>query len=176
MKRYEYKVDVIKIGRFGIFDDSGKQTKQLNAPGEDGWELVCISEGAKYMKYVYCRELAEGQKASKVSQSSSERAPASPTQRLISSIVLFCMAMALTIATLVLSKGSNKYAFIILGVDLFLMAATVVLFIFSKKNSKVGTAFVIVSSLSTVAFLASFMIGVLLINMVIAPVYTPTLS
>lgn len=54
--KYEYRVEVIKAGITGWFDDSGKQTKQLNAIGEEGWRLVCISEGAKYMKYVFIRE------------------------------------------------------------------------------------------------------------------------
>lgn len=54
--KYEYKVEVIKIGRIAFLDDSKKQMKQLNAAGADGWKLVCISEGKKYMKYVYVRE------------------------------------------------------------------------------------------------------------------------
>lgn len=55
--KYEYKVEVIKCGVFGFLDDSKKQTKQLNTAGAEGWKLVCISEGKKYMKYVYVREL-----------------------------------------------------------------------------------------------------------------------
>ena len=54
--KYEYKVEVIKCGVFGFMDDSKKQTKQLNAAGAEGWKLVCISEGKKYMKYVYVKE------------------------------------------------------------------------------------------------------------------------
>ena len=57
--KYEYKVEVIKCGFFGFMDDSKKQTKQLNAAGADGWKLVCISEGKKYMKYVYIKEVEE---------------------------------------------------------------------------------------------------------------------
>ena len=37
-------------------NDNKKQEKQLNAAGEFGWKLVCISEGKKYMKYIYIRE------------------------------------------------------------------------------------------------------------------------
>ena len=59
MVKYEYKVEVMKGGVTGLFDDSSKQTKQLNEAGKEGWKLVCISEGAKYMKYVYIREIAE---------------------------------------------------------------------------------------------------------------------
>ncbi len=55
--KYIYKVEVIKGGLFGIFDDSGKQTKQLNAAGADGWKLVCVSEGKKYLKYIYVKEV-----------------------------------------------------------------------------------------------------------------------
>ena len=54
--KYEYKVEVIKIGKIAFLDDSKKQMKQLNAAGAEGWKLVCISEGKKYMKYVYVRE------------------------------------------------------------------------------------------------------------------------
>ncbi len=49
--KYIYKVEVLKVGIFGFLDDSGKQTKQLNAAGADGWKLVCISEGKKYFTY-----------------------------------------------------------------------------------------------------------------------------
>ena len=59
MVKYEYKVEIMKGGITGLFDDSAKQTKQLNEAGKEGWKLVCISEGAKYMKYVYIREIAE---------------------------------------------------------------------------------------------------------------------
>ncbi len=55
--KYEYKVEVIKGGITGLFDDSKKQEKQLNVAGADGWKLVSISEGKKYMKYVYIREI-----------------------------------------------------------------------------------------------------------------------
>jgi len=56
-KKFVYKVEVLKIGILGLFDDSGKQEKQLNAAGADGWELILISEGKKYMKYVYKKEI-----------------------------------------------------------------------------------------------------------------------
>lgn len=56
--KYEYKVEVIKGGIIGLFDDSKKQEKQLNVAGDAGWKLLCISEGKKYMKYVYVREKA----------------------------------------------------------------------------------------------------------------------
>ena len=59
MVKYEYKVEIMKGGITGLFDDSAKQTKQLNEAGKEGWKLVCISEGAKYMKYVYSREITE---------------------------------------------------------------------------------------------------------------------
>lgn len=52
---YEYKVEIVKGGII-FSNDNKKQEKQLNAAGADGWKLVCISEGKKYMKYVYCRE------------------------------------------------------------------------------------------------------------------------
>ncbi|MBQ6727955.1 MAG: DUF4177 domain-containing protein [Clostridia bacterium] len=55
--RYEYKVVPIKIGLFGLFDDSKKQIKQLNELGAQGWKLVVISKGRKYEKYVFIREL-----------------------------------------------------------------------------------------------------------------------
>ncbi len=54
--KYIYKVEVVKGGLLGLLDDSNKQTKQLNAAGADGWKLVCISEGKKYLKYVYMKE------------------------------------------------------------------------------------------------------------------------
>ena len=50
-----YKVEIVKTGLlFG--NDNKKQEKQLNAAGEFGWKLVCISEGKKYAKYVYAKE------------------------------------------------------------------------------------------------------------------------
>ena len=53
--KYEYKVEIVKTGLlFG--NDNKKQEKQLNAAGEFGWKLVCISEGKKYAKYVYAKE------------------------------------------------------------------------------------------------------------------------
>ena len=56
--KYEYKVEILKGGLISFLDDSKKQEKQLNAAGDFGWKLVCISEGKKYLKYVYCREKA----------------------------------------------------------------------------------------------------------------------
>ncbi len=56
--RYEYNVVPVKIGRVGLFDDSKKQIAQLNKLGEEGWKLITISEGKKYVKYVFIRELA----------------------------------------------------------------------------------------------------------------------
>jgi len=55
MKRYEYKVEIIKIGIF--FDSNTKQEKQLNTAGSEGWQLVAIVAGKKYLKYCYMREL-----------------------------------------------------------------------------------------------------------------------
>lgn len=55
--KYEYKVEIIKGGLL-FSNDNKKQEKQLNGAGEFGWKLVCISEGKKYMKYVYVREKA----------------------------------------------------------------------------------------------------------------------
>ena len=57
--KYVYRVEPIKVGAIGFLNDSGKQAKQLGASGEDGWELVCISEGKKYLKYVYCKEVSD---------------------------------------------------------------------------------------------------------------------
>ncbi len=57
--KYIYRVEPIKIGMLPVGDDSKKQEKQLSANGEDGWELVCVSEGAKYLKYVYCKEVSD---------------------------------------------------------------------------------------------------------------------
>ncbi len=56
--KYEYKVSLIKVGMVGFLDDSHKQEKQLNSFGEEGWKLVCISEGKKYLKYIFIREKA----------------------------------------------------------------------------------------------------------------------
>ena len=53
--KYEYKVEIVKGGII-FTNDNKKQEKQLNAAGEYGWKLVCISEGKKFLKYVYCRE------------------------------------------------------------------------------------------------------------------------
>ncbi len=55
--KYIYKVEVIKAGLIGLFDDSKKQTKQLDAAGAEGWKLVCVSEGKKYLKYIYMKEV-----------------------------------------------------------------------------------------------------------------------
>ncbi len=58
--KYEYKVELVKVGRIslgGLLDDSGKQEKQLNAAGAEGWKLVTISTGVKYLKYIYIKEV-----------------------------------------------------------------------------------------------------------------------
>lgn len=59
--RYEYKVVCVKVGRIGLLSDSGKQMKQLNELGAQGWKLVAISEGKALMKsvlkYIFIREL-----------------------------------------------------------------------------------------------------------------------
>lgn len=55
--KLEYKVEAIKIGAIGFLDDSKKQEKQLNIAGEQGWRLVSISEGKKYLKYIFVREV-----------------------------------------------------------------------------------------------------------------------
>ena len=57
--KYVYKVEPIKVGAIGFLNDSGKQEKQLGASGSDGWELVCVSEGKKYLKYVYCKAVSD---------------------------------------------------------------------------------------------------------------------
>jgi len=54
---YEYKVIVVKEGMFGFFDDSGKQEKQLNEYGAQGWKLIMRMEGKKAEKYVFIREM-----------------------------------------------------------------------------------------------------------------------
>lgn len=54
--KYIYRVEIIKQNV--IFNkDNKKQEKQLNAAGELGWKLVLISEGKKYMKYVFMKEI-----------------------------------------------------------------------------------------------------------------------
>lgn len=54
--KFEYKVEIIKGGII-FSNDNKKQEKQLNAAGADGWELIVISEGKKFMKYIYKREV-----------------------------------------------------------------------------------------------------------------------
>ncbi|MCL1945068.1 MAG: DUF4177 domain-containing protein [Firmicutes bacterium] len=54
--RYEYKVEIQKTN-FIFSNDNKKQEKQLNAAGQDGWKLVCVAEGKKFMKYMYVREI-----------------------------------------------------------------------------------------------------------------------
>ncbi len=54
--KYIYKVEIIKGGLF-FTNDNTKQMKQLNAAGADGWKLVCVSEGKKYLKYIYIKEV-----------------------------------------------------------------------------------------------------------------------
>ncbi len=55
--KYEYKVEIVKGGILGLLDDSKGQTKQLNQAGAEGWKLILISEGKKFLKYVYIREV-----------------------------------------------------------------------------------------------------------------------
>lgn len=55
--RFEYLVVPVKVARIGLFDDSKKQTKQLNQYGAVGWKLVTVSVGKKYVKYVFIREI-----------------------------------------------------------------------------------------------------------------------
>ena len=55
--RYEYKVELLKTGMLSFLNDNKKQEKQLNEIGAQGWKLVLISEGKKYMKYVFVKEL-----------------------------------------------------------------------------------------------------------------------
>lgn len=57
MKKYEYRVEPVKVAKIGMFDDSKKQTKHLNEIGAQGWKLVCLTEGKKYLKYVFIREV-----------------------------------------------------------------------------------------------------------------------
>lgn len=54
--KYEYKVEIVKVNLV-FSNDNKRQEKQLNAAGADGWKLLCISEGKKYMKYIYAREV-----------------------------------------------------------------------------------------------------------------------
>lgn len=54
--KYIYKVEKVKCGLFFGFD-SGKQKKQLDKAGADGWKLICISEGRRYLKYVYIKKI-----------------------------------------------------------------------------------------------------------------------
>jgi len=54
MTRYEYKVEILKIGIFT--DSNAKQEKQLNAVGAEGWKLVCVAETKRYFKYFFIRE------------------------------------------------------------------------------------------------------------------------
>lgn len=54
--KYVYRVEIMKQNiLFG--NDNKKQEQQLNAAGAQGWKLVLISEGKKYMKYVYIKEI-----------------------------------------------------------------------------------------------------------------------
>lgn len=55
--KYQYKVEIVKTGILAIGDDSKTQEKQLNAAGDYGWRLVCVSEGKKYLKYIYVKEV-----------------------------------------------------------------------------------------------------------------------
>jgi Zn/Cd-binding protein ZinT len=56
--KYIYKVEIMKQNV--IFNkDNKKQEKQLNAAGELGWKLLLISEGKKFMKYVYVKEIQD---------------------------------------------------------------------------------------------------------------------
>lgn len=54
--KYIYRVEIIKQNII-FAKDNKRQEKQLNAAGEMGWKLVLISEGKKYMKYVYMKEI-----------------------------------------------------------------------------------------------------------------------
>lgn len=56
--KYIYRVEIMKQNV--IFNkDNNRQEKQLNAAGELGWKLLLISEGKKYMKYVYVKEIQD---------------------------------------------------------------------------------------------------------------------
>ncbi len=54
--KYTYKVEMVKKNRIFANDDK-RQMKQLNAAGADGWKLVLVTEGKKYTKYVYIKEM-----------------------------------------------------------------------------------------------------------------------
>jgi multisubunit Na+/H+ antiporter MnhB subunit len=71
--KYVYKVEPIKVGAIGFLNDSGKQAKQLGESGEDGWELVCISEGKKYLKYVYCKAVSDEEYEAEVAKAKVEK-------------------------------------------------------------------------------------------------------
>lgn len=72
--KYVYKVEPIKVGAIGFLNDSGKQAKQLGESGEDGWELVCISEGKKYLKYVYCKAVSDEEYEAEAAKVKAEKA------------------------------------------------------------------------------------------------------
>lgn len=57
LMRYIYRVENIKINMF-FGNDNKKQEKQLNEIGADGWKLILISQGKKYLKYVFIKEVA----------------------------------------------------------------------------------------------------------------------
>ncbi len=155
MKKYAYKVENIRVGSIGFFNDSKKQTKQLDDSGEDGWELVTISTGKKYLKYVYCRELAEGEPMPK--SSSSNAKPATPLQRYITAMVLFAISMVTKIFSF-----NRMFAFSLAVVitSVVLAVAVNVLFFLRGKSPAVEKAFVVVSLISTILFVisAAFMV------------------
>ncbi len=104
--KYVYKVEPIKVGAIGFLNDSGKQTKQLDVSGNDGWELVCISEGKKYLKYVYCKEVSDEEYEAEAAKVKAEKVkkpkvPLTPEQikkrNMIWTIVVGALALVSTI-------------------------------------------------------------------------------
>lgn len=165
MKRYEYRVEVITGGITGLFDDSKKQERQLNVPGTDGWELICISEGAKYMKYIYCREIDESAATAGADTTAKSKPAMSAVDRDKKARSLFAAAIILFLVTTIMqvSMTLTNFAggvtpaiiavFVIKGISLVL---AITFYILQQKNEKF---FQVSQAFSTVLILVSLFIG-----------------
>ena len=118
--KYIYRVEPIKVGAIGFLNDSGKQAKQLGANGSDGWELVCVSEGKKYLKYVYCKEVSDEEYEAELAKAKPVKAvkpkkELTPEQKKLLNLILMIATGLLALAALVMSCVTIFYLFPLYG-------------------------------------------------------------
>ncbi len=133
--KYEYKVETVSMGKFGLgglLSDSGKQEKQLNAAGKDGWELVSVGTGKSGLKYIYCREWT-GERPQYTSSIRREKKELTKKEKNIWNIILGVLTAILTVLAVISMNFGGMKAII----GLFIAAVSIGVFageMLSKKD------------------------------------------